>query len=102
MHHPKLAAVKVGITGRPERIIRFERRGWSVEYIATFPTGAPAWPLEKAVLSRIRNGLGLSSYLASWQMQGTGGYTETFAAAELSPASLCFILDEEDARLDLS
>lgn len=56
---------------------------------------------ERAVLTRVRSGLRLSHYLPPRQMQGTGGFTETFDASRLSPQKLRSILDEEAGRLGL-
>jgi hypothetical protein len=102
LHHPQLGAVKVGITGHAERINRFEQRGWNVQHALTFPTGAAAWTIEQAVLGTIRADLGLSYYLTPLQMQGTGGFTETFSATQLPPADLRSIIDDEQARLNLT
>jgi hypothetical protein len=102
LHHPVLGAVKVGITGGSERIRRFGQRGWTLQHNLTFPTGAAAWTLERAVLTRVRSSLGLSHYLTPQQMQGTGGFTETFDASRLSPENLRSILDEEAGRLGLA
>jgi len=77
LHHPHLGAVKAGFTCHPDRILRFEQRGWNVQHALMFYTGAAAWTLERAVLSDIRAGLGLSSYLTAQQMRGVGGFTET-------------------------
>jgi hypothetical protein len=69
LHHPQLGAVKVGITGNADRINRFEQRGWKVQHVLLFHTGAAAWTVEQAVLGRIRADRGLSCYLTSVQMQ---------------------------------
>lgn len=102
LHHSKLGAVKIGITGNAERLRRFKQRGWSVENILLFRTGAAAWTLEQAVLTTIRVDCGLTSYLVPEQMRGVGGFTETFNAAQLSPAELRTLVDNEEARLDLT
>ena len=102
LHHPHLGAVKVGITGHPGRLLRFEQRGWNVQHALLLRTGAAAWTLERAVLSKIRAGLGLSFYLTAQQMQGVGGFTETFNAAQLPPAHLRAIADDEELRLNLT
>ena len=102
LHHPRLGAVKVGITGHQERILRFEQRGWDVQHVLLFRTGAAAWTIEHAVLGRIRAGLGLPFYLTPQQMQGVGGFTETFNATQLPPADLRSIVDDEELRLNLA
>jgi hypothetical protein len=102
LHHSQLGAVKIGITGHSERILRFERRGWTVQHALLFHTGAAAWTLEQTVLARIRAGLGLSFYLTPQQMQGVGGFTETFNAAQLPPIDLRSIVDDEELRLGLT
>jgi hypothetical protein len=102
LHHPHLGAVKVGITGHPGRLLRFEQRGWNVQHALLLRTGAAAWVLERAVLSKIRAGLGLSFYMTAQQMQGVGGFTETFNAAQLPPAHLRAIADDEELRLNLT
>ena len=102
LHHSQLGAVKVGITGHPERLLRFQRRGWNVQHTLLFHTGAAAWTLEQAVLGRIRADLGLSFYLTPRQMQGVGGFTETFNAIQLPPGDLRCIVDDEESRLDLA
>ncbi len=100
LHHPQLGAVKVGITGHHERILRFEQRGWKVQHTLLFQTGAVAWTVEQAVLARIRVDLGLSCYLTPRQMRGIGGFTETFDAAQLQPADLRSLIDGETLRLN--
>ena len=102
LHHPQLGAVKVGITGHPERMLRFEQRGWIVQHVLLFRTGAAAWTVEQAVLSKIRAGLGLSFFLTPQQMLGVGGFTETFNATQLPPTHLRAIIDDEDLRLNLT
>ena len=102
LHHPVLGAVKVGITGGAERIRRFGQRGWTLEHNLTFPTGAAAWTLERAVLARIRTGMGLPHCLTPQQMHGIGGFTETFDASQLSPGNLRSIFEEEAERLGLA
>lgn len=102
LHHSLLGAVKVGITGSSERVRRFQQRGWTLQHNLTFPTGAAAWTLERAVLTRIRAGLGLSPYLAPHQMRGIGGFTETFDESRLRIEHLRSIIDEEEQRLDLT
>ena len=102
LHHPRLGAVKVGITGHPERIHRFEQRGWTVEGALLFRTGAAAWTLEQAVLARIRADRGLSFYLTPQQMRGVGGFTETFNAAQLSSSELRALVEDEELRLNLT
>ena len=54
------------------------------------------------MLGRILTDLGLSCYLTPVQMQGTGGFTETFSAIQLSPADLRSIVDAEEVRLNLT
>jgi hypothetical protein len=102
LHHLQFGAVKVGITGRHDRILRFEQRGWNVQHTLLFQTGAAAWTVEQAVLGRIRVDLGLSWYLTPWQMRGIGGFTETFDATQLLPAALRSLLDDEALRLNLT
>jgi hypothetical protein len=102
LHHPQLGAVKVGITGHPERIRRFEQRGWTVEHTLLLRTGAAAWSLEQAVLAKIRADHGLSFYLTPQQMRGVGGFTETFNAAQLSSADLKAIVEGEELRLNFA
>jgi hypothetical protein len=102
LHHPYLGAVKVGITGHAERILRFQRRGWIVQHTLLLSTGAAAWTLEQAVLRRIRDSLGLSYHLTPQQMRGIGGFTETFNATKLPPADLKSIVADEEQRLELA
>jgi hypothetical protein len=102
LHHPQLGAVKVGVTGHMERILRFEQRGWNVQHALLLATGAAAWALERAVLSKIRGELGLPFFLTPQQMQGVGGFTETFQAIQLTPAHLRAIVDGEELRLNLT
>lgn len=102
LHHQLFGAVKIGITGNPDRIRRFEQRGWSTEHFLLFRTGAAAWTLEQAVLARVRTDHGLSAYLTHQQMQGVGGFTETFNAAELPISVLRTILGEEELQLNLT
>jgi hypothetical protein len=102
LHHPQFGAVKVGITGHAERIRRFEQRGWNVQHVLLFRTGAAAWTVEQAVLGRIRADLGLSCFLTPLQTQGTGGFTETFSAIQLLPADLRSLVDDEESRLNLT
>ncbi len=99
LHHPQLGAVKVGITGDPERIPRFRQRGWDVHHTLLFRTGAAAWTVEQAVLGTIRDGRRLSFYLTPQQMQGVGGFTETFNAIDLPPADLRDIAEAEELQL---
>ena len=47
----------------------------------------PGREMIQAVLAKIRHGRRLSSYLTPQQMQGVGGFTETFDA-DLPPADL--------------
>jgi hypothetical protein len=61
--------------------------------------GAAAWTLEQAVIAKIRRGRRLSSYLTSLQMQGVGGFTETFNAIDLPPADLRDIAEAEELQL---
>jgi len=102
LHHPQLGAVKIGITGDPGRLLRFRRRGWNVDHTVLFRTGAAAWTLEQAVLAKIRHGRSLSSYLTPQQMQGVGGFTETFNATDLPPADLRVITEAEELQLNLT
>jgi hypothetical protein len=102
LHHPLLRAVKVGITGNSERVRRFQQRGWTLQHNLTLTTGAAAWTLERAVLTRIRVGLGLSHYLTPQQMRGVGGFTETFDESRLGVEHLRSIIDAEEQRLDLT
>ena len=44
---------------------------------------------------------GLSCFLTPLQMQGTGGFTETFSAIQLPPADLRSIVEDEGSRLNL-
>jgi len=99
VHHPQLGAVKIGITGDPGRLLRFRQRGWNVDHTLLFRTGAAAWTLEQAVIAKIRRGRRLSSYLTSLQMQGVGGFTETFNAIDLPPADLRDIAEAEELQL---
>lgn len=102
LHHQQLGAVKIGITGNPDRVRRFEQRGWTVEHFLFFRAGAAAWTLEQAVLARIRTDRGLFPYFTPQQMQGVGGFTETFSSADLPVSALRSIITDEEIRLSLT
>lgn len=99
LHNPSLLAVKCGIThARSSRLQDFADRGWHVRRAYAFPTRDAAEAVERAVLRRVKQELGLRPYLSENRMRGTGGHTETFRARELPWESLDKIIRAELAK----
>jgi hypothetical protein len=99
LHHPGLGAVKVGITGGDERISKYVRNGWILLQAAGFATGAAAWAVEQAVLRNIREDMSLTYFLTADQMGAQGGWTETFDANLLRPATLLQMVGQKRNEL---
>jgi hypothetical protein len=57
------------------------------------------YQLERAVLDRIKIGLGLAPFLNPDQMRGLGGWTETFSASHLPARGLVAVIEEEQEQL---
>jgi len=88
LENPALRAVKVGITGGQYRLDKFGQQGWTIVQTALFAAGAAASVIERAVLRRIRDEMGLTPFLTADHMRGVGGWTETFDASRLPPGQL--------------
>ncbi len=74
-----LMARKIGITNQgTKRLEDFRRAGWSPVHLELNEDGAFIRKLEVAMFEWIRKELRLPHYLGPNEMQGTGGWTETF------------------------
>jgi hypothetical protein len=96
-HHHK--AVKIGIggtAGRNERVAQHRRSGWALAKDWHFATGMEAHAVEQAVLHYLREA-GHGPYLSRDTMPN--GWTETFDAEAITPATLGVIVETNIARL---
>jgi Zn finger protein HypA/HybF involved in hydrogenase expression len=98
LEHPKLAALKVGITGQgTKRIARFTAAGWLVVYVSSFSSGAEARQVEQAILRWWRRDLFLPVWLAAPDMNHLGGHSETVSSEDVaSPETVLQIRAEID------
>ncbi|WP_158812337.1 hypothetical protein [Streptomyces fulvoviolaceus] len=93
--HREWKAVKIGIgacTGYASRLIQHERQGWQLHQARDYTTGAAAYDVEQAVLSRLRQA-GLIPFLTSDVMPN--GWTEACSAAHVTAAEVWATVDEE-------
>lgn len=89
LSHPGLSARKIGITNTSgQRLAGFQKRGWHVLFEMTSGDGNLILSAEAAVLSWIRNELGLPAYLGQQDMNGRSGWTETFSCDGPSDAEV--------------
>jgi hypothetical protein len=92
IHESKLGAMKVGV-GNVRRIEAHSKKGWAVLRTWEFETVQLAYKAEKALLTHVREELGLPEYLDKSTMP-QGGYTETFSADDFSDYSATKLFQE--------
>lgn len=86
LHHPQLAALKVGVTNTEStRVARFRRHGWQVLAIERFSVGLSALRVEDSILTWWRHELQLGPLLTDRDTP-IGGWTETVDADSVQPA----------------
>lgn len=104
LEHHELQSMKVGVTGREvltePRIRRLKRRfGWSCLATTPFRTGLEALAVEQEVLRWVRRDLGLPRHLGPTE---TEGWTETFSADLVSPATILARIHDAHRRFSAS
>jgi hypothetical protein len=85
VQNPTRKALKIGIASRDRidgRLREHDRYGWTTELTLDFEEGHQALQAERAVISFLRS-CGVTSHLLQYDMP-QGGYTETFAHADLA------------------
>ncbi len=85
--HDEWRSGKAGITNQETREIRLKRHavhGWRLVWELKHESGHKIRQLERAVLSWVRNDLGLPQHIGKQEMSATGGWTETFSMGNLS------------------
>jgi len=98
LSHRRHEAYKVGIANvGGVRLQLLAADGWDEVATLTFARGEDAAAVERAVLSWVRDDLGLPAYMTAESMR-TGGHTETFAAAGLDAATVLEQIRSEAAR----
>jgi len=97
--HPVRYAVKLGVgatgNGHNDRVAQHRRTGWILLHEVRFCDGAAALAVEQAVLRFLRQ-RGHRPFLTRDQMPN--GWSETFAAVLLPPATLWTVITEETWR----
>jgi hypothetical protein len=78
---------------RPDRVARFQGRGWTLFFQLEFPTGADAYRVEQSVIRQLK-AEGHPVFLSDAQML-IGGYKETFDATFVSVERLLALAETE-------
>ena len=85
---------KVGITFQgSSRVEKFEAKGWTRLNTWTFHKGHEAQSLEGQFFAVIRADLLLPPFLAEQDMDGLGGWTETFSSETITSANLLNLIE---------
>jgi hypothetical protein len=82
IQHSGKRSRKVGITNistRAKRIDGWAERGWKIIKVVESENGSAIADLETEMFRWIRNDLGLPRYLEQKDMDGMGGWSETFS-----------------------
>ncbi len=85
----EIGAKKIGIANsNSNRLSKFESCGWKVKQVWESSIGSIPLAVETEVLRWIRRELKLPPYLGEAEMEGMGGWSETFSSSGLSDTDL--------------